>query len=173
MPTPLTKGPCFEHGGETGCQKEFLSPGSVRMFQVENRSFNNAYNEKTGEVPLWHGGLMVQCVPVVWPVGCPALCSVLRIRCCRSWVGLWRMEKPLLTHSHCLLCSLLASPPLPESGFRFYHIKSDKRTEWTSLQERYWLADFERRMVSKGESLGSGGCTGVVGWKVYKIGLWL
>jgi len=32
-----------------------------------------------------------------------------------------------------------------------------KRTEWTSLQNRYWLTDFEKVMVSKGDSLVGGG----------------
>ena len=32
--------------------------------------------------------------------------------------------------------------------------------------------DFEKLMVSKGDSFGGGGCAWVVGWKSYKIGLW-
>ena len=32
-----------------------------------------------------------------------------------------------------------------------------KRTEWTYLQNRHWLTDFEKFMVSKGDSAGGGG----------------
>ena len=32
--------------------------------------------------------------------------------------------------------------------------KKKKKTQWTSLQNRYWATDFEKLMVSKGDSLG-------------------
>ena len=38
-----------------------------------------------------------------------------------------------------------------------------KRKQWTSLQNRYWLTDFEKLMVSKGDRLG--------GWGD-KLGIW-
>ena len=34
-----------------------------------------------------------------------------------------------------------------------WHVESEKRTDWTSLQNRYWLTDFEKLLVSKGDSL--------------------
>ena len=48
-----------------------------------------------------------------------------------------------------------------------------KRTQWTSLQNRYWLTHFEKLMVSKGNRLvGVGRWAGGLGWKCSKIGLW-
>ena len=41
-----------------------------------------------------------------------------------------------------------------------------------SLQSRYWLTDFEKHLVSKGDRLGVGGWAGGLGWKCYKIGSW-
>ena len=32
-----------------------------------------------------------------------------------------------------------------------------KRSQWTSLRNRYWLTEFEKLMVSRGDSSGSGG----------------
>ena len=41
------------------------------------------------------------------------------------------------------------------------HVESEKRTDWTSLQNRRWLTDIEKLMVSRGDSLGGGGmCLG-------------
>ena len=34
---------------------------------------------------------------------------------------------------------------------------TQKSTEWASLQNRYWLTDFEKLMVSKGDMLGEWG----------------
>ena len=33
------------------------------------------------------------------------------------------------------------------------HVECKKRTQWTSLQNRYWLTDFEKLMVSKRDRL--------------------
>ena len=43
------------------------------------------------------------------------------------------------------------------------HEESKKRTQWTSLQNRYWLTDFEILMVSKGDRWGVGGWARVLG----------
>ena len=51
------------------------------------------------------------------------------------------------------------------------HVESKKRTQWTSLHNRYWLTDFEKLMVSKWDGLGDGRWAGGLGWKCYKIGL--
>ena len=47
-----------------------------------------------------------------------------------------------------------------------------KRTQWTSLQNRYWLTDTEKLTAAKGDSLGVEGWAGGLEWKCYKIGLW-
>ena len=51
-----------------------------------------------------------------------------------------------------------------DTNITCYHLylQSKKRTQWTSLQNRYWLTDFEKLVVSKGDSLGSWG----MGWVV-------
>ena len=36
-------------------------------------------------------------------------------------------------------------------------LESEKRTDWTSLQNRCWLTDIEKLMVSRGDILGGGG----------------
>ena len=42
-----------------------------------------------------------------------------------------------------------------------WHVESEKRTDWTSLQNRCWLTDIEKLMVSGGDSFGGGGmCLG-------------
>ena len=45
----------------------------------------------------------------------------------------------------------------------YYHlyVVPKKRTEWTSLQNRYWPTDFEKLTVSKGDSLEGGDALGV------------
>ena len=50
-----------------------------------------------------------------------------------------------------------------------WHVESKKRTQWTSLQNRYWLIDFEK---PKETGWGVAGYTEGLGWKCYKIGLW-
>ena len=52
----------------------------------------------------------------------------------------------------------------------FFNLK--KRTQWTSLPNRYWLPDSEKRMVSKADRAGVGGCAAGLGWKCYLIGWW-
>ena len=49
-----------------------------------------------------------------------------------------------------------------------WHVESEKRTDWTSLQNRCWLTD----SWSPEETVwGVGGCTWAVGWKSCEIGL--
>ena len=54
-----------------------------------------------------------------------------------------------------------------------YHLymESKKRIQWTYLQNRNWLTDFERLMVTKGDMLwgGSDGL-GVWAWNVVNLG---
>ena len=49
-------------------------------------------------------------------------------------------------------------------------MESEKRTDWT-LQNRYWLTDFEKLMVSKWDSLGEwGDALGVWDGNAIKLG---
>ena len=53
------------------------------------------------------------------------------------------------------------------------HVQSKKRTQRTSLQNRYWLTDFKNlRFPNETGWGGVGGCAGSLGWKCYKIWLW-
>ena len=47
-----------------------------------------------------------------------------------------------------------------------WHVESEKSTQWTSLQNRYWLTDFEKLMVSGGDSLGGGGMCSDYGMEI-------
>ena len=51
------------------------------------------------------------------------------------------------------------------------HVGSIKRTDGTSLQNRCWLTDIEKLMVSGGDSVGVGGCSWAVGWRSCEIRL--
>ena len=61
---------------------------------------------------------------------------------------------------------------IPTSYAITYMCNLKKRTQWTSLQNRYWLTDTEKLMAAKGDSLGVEGWAGGLEWKCYKIGLW-
>ena len=53
-----------------------------------------------------------------------------------------------------------------------WHEESKKRTQHTSLRNRYGRTDSEKLVVSKGDRLVGRGCPGGLGWKCHKIGLW-
>ena len=56
------------------------------------------------------------------------------------------------------------------TSYAITYVQSKKRIQWTSLQNRYWLTDFEKLMISKGDRLGGRDGPGIWDGSAVKLG---